>query len=390
MFTQGDKGSLNSDEKRIVKLLVEEGWTNQDIQALINLERPATINFGRIAGVKKDLDQPKASRDELENYTRFKRSFDLKTGLNPFCDERLIKSREAMKLAVTVFNNPTFQFRAENFSMLAVVGWTYLVLEYSSRNGMPMERKNGKAISLADFLKQGACPFSEGVKNNLKALIKIRDQSEHVVLGPHDESWVGIFQASCMNYEREIVGHFGARLSLSSEIAFALQFSGLSIGQASQMAGAPLPEKIQAINAELFDGLSDEQKNDQEFQFSVIYTTVAASKSKAAIQFVVPGSAEGKEIENVLVKHKPSHITHPLKPTDVVSQVKKKSQMPFNMSSHTRLWKKHKVRPKSGSENPEKTNLDYCYYHPTYRSYSYNETWVDLIVKEMNAQAGLA
>lgn len=225
MFQQGTTGGLNEEEKRIVKYLLSDGWTNQDIQALINLERPATINFARISDVKNDLSIYPCSKDEFDEFQRFKRSFDLKTGLNPFVDERLIKSREAMKLAVSVFYNPSFQFRAENFSILANIAWTYLILEYSARNGLPLTRKDGKAVSLNDFVKSKGCPFTDGVKKNIGALIKIRDATEHTILGPYDESWIGIFQANCLNYEQQISTIFGERLSLSSEISFALQFS---------------------------------------------------------------------------------------------------------------------------------------------------------------------
>jgi hypothetical protein len=383
MFQQGTTGGLNFAEKRIVKYLVEEGWTNQNIQALINLERPATINFGRISGVKDDVSIEPCTQIEFEEYQEFKRSFDLKTGLNPFVDERLIKSREAMKLAVSVFNNPSFQFRAENFSMLANVAWTYFALEYSARHGLPTKRKNGNSISLADFLNSKDCPFPDGVVKNLKALVKIRDATEHTVLGPYDEEWIRIFQATCLNYENQLTKCFGARLSLSSEISFALQFSGLKIGQVNQMSKSSLPEKIKAINSDIFGAMTDEQKDDLEFQFSVVYTTVESSKSKAAFQFVSPNTAEGQEISNVLVKHKPSAITHPYKPGEVVKLVREKSGEKFTSHQHTLAWKKHNVRPDGKSKNPEKTNLDYCYYNPTFKSYTYNDAWVEFLVEKL-------
>jgi hypothetical protein len=47
-------GGLTADEKRIVKALLNEGWRNQDIQALVNEGRQATINSARITGVKQD------------------------------------------------------------------------------------------------------------------------------------------------------------------------------------------------------------------------------------------------------------------------------------------------------------------------------------------------
>ena len=65
MIEQGTKGSLTEPEKSIVKYLVQEGWTNQNIQALVNLERPKTINFGRISGVKDDASIEPCSKEKL-------------------------------------------------------------------------------------------------------------------------------------------------------------------------------------------------------------------------------------------------------------------------------------------------------------------------------------
>lgn len=386
MFRQGKLGSLNQNEKRIVKYLCDKGWTNQDIQAEINLCRPATVNFGRISAVKKDTNQSVATDAEFQSFETFKRSFDFRTGLNPFMDEILIKSREAIKLAVSVFNNPTLNFRAENFSILANIAWTYFALEYSARNGMPEQRANGSAISLADFLREDGCPFNDGTKNNLKALIKIRDATEHTAIGFGDDSWVGIFQATCVNYEREITKHFGARLSVAAEISFSLQLSSLSIGQVTSMANAATDEKVTAINAELYDGLTEDQKNDQSFQFSVVYTTVASSKSKSTFQFVSPASAEGKEIATVLVKHKPSADTHPFRPSQVVQKVREAGHPAFNSHAHTTLWKEHQVRPASNSNEPQSTNLDYCYYNPTFSAYTYNNAWVEKIIASLDAE----
>lgn len=57
--------SLSADEKRVVKGLLNRGWRNQDIQALINTGRQATINSARVTGVKQDPDQVAAGDEEL-------------------------------------------------------------------------------------------------------------------------------------------------------------------------------------------------------------------------------------------------------------------------------------------------------------------------------------
>ena len=66
-----------------------------------------------------------ASDAEVEAFLRRKKAFDPTTGLNLIDDERLIRSREAMILAVQVFNGPGVLFKTELFAVLVSHGHTY-------------------------------------------------------------------------------------------------------------------------------------------------------------------------------------------------------------------------------------------------------------------------
>ena len=57
--------ALTDEEKRVIKALIADGMRNQDIHTLINYERKATINFGRIAGIKKNALISPASAEEV-------------------------------------------------------------------------------------------------------------------------------------------------------------------------------------------------------------------------------------------------------------------------------------------------------------------------------------
>src|SRR5438105_2791350 len=129
--------ALTDEEKRVIKALLAEGIRNQDVHTLINYERGATINFGRIAGIKKDTGISPASAEEVAFFKRKKRSFDPITGLNLYGDERLIRAREAMVLAVTIFNSGTYKFKTEVFAVLANIAWTYLLHEHYERKNIP-------------------------------------------------------------------------------------------------------------------------------------------------------------------------------------------------------------------------------------------------------------
>ncbi|MCY4239257.1 MAG: DUF3644 domain-containing protein [Rhodospirillaceae bacterium] len=273
------EGALTKDEKRIVKALLAQGWRNQDIQALVNIGRKATINSARITGVKQDTKQKAATNDEVAFFEIKKRSFDPKTGLNLFDDERLIRAREAMILAVQIFNSPALNFKTEVYAVLANIAWTYLLHEFYFRKCVKIVQDDGRSLLLSRMIGKRDCPLSEGMRNNLRGLKIIRDDVEHKILGRADAKWRGLFQACCLNFDKALCDLFGDELTLANELAFALQFTRMDIEQLSTLNKYEIPNHIEALDARLEEGLSAEQLANLEYQFRVIYTMDAASKS---------------------------------------------------------------------------------------------------------------
>lgn len=372
---------LTAEEKSIIKALLNKGWRNQDIHALINYERPNTVNFGRISGVKQSSTAP-ASDDEVDAFRLRKRSFDPITGLNPYFHERLIRAREAMILAVTLFNNGAFCFKTEVFSVLANIAWTYMMHDYYERiKGVSILNSDGTTMALSHMLNRPDCPLSKGVRQNLSSLKQIRDEVEHRLFGKSDTTWLPLFQACCLNFDKTIVQMHGEKVSLQHNLSVALQFGKMTIEQASQLHQYDIPENIKALDAALSSGKTEEELNDIEYQFKVIYTLDSASKGKSHIQFLHPGSDEAKSVHNVLQKFKMADDLYPYKPGDVVNAVKKAGKK-FSMADHTTAWKKHKVRPENNSKAPERTEKAYCIYHASHKDYTYNQTWIDKLIAE--------
>ncbi|MER8765183.1 MULTISPECIES: DUF3644 domain-containing protein [unclassified Mesorhizobium] len=366
-------------EKSIVKALLAKGERNQDIHALINYQRTPTVNFGRISGVKKDKKIVPATDEQVDFYKKRKQSFDPVTGLNLYDDERLIRAREAMILAVTIFNSSTYKFKTGMFAILANIAWTYLLHEFHQRKDGSILNADGTTLALSHMLSRADCPLSKGIKNNLATIKAIRDEVEHKLLGRSDPRWLSVFQACCLNFDKTIVEWHGPRLSLQNEISVALQFGKLQIDQAAQLHQYDVPQHIAALDAALTANLTEDELNDLEYQFRVVYTFDSASKGSAHIQFLTPESAEGKSVHNVLQKYKVSDELYPYKPGEVAALVSRKADCRFTVSDHTDAWRKHKVRPAKG----DKTNRTYCIYHKAYNSYTYNDAWVDLLVSEL-------
>lgn len=116
----------------------------------------------------------------------------------------------------------------------------------------------------------------------------------------------------------------------------------------------------------------------------MIYTLDAVTKSRAHFQFVLPESAEGKDIRNVLVQHKLADHLYPHKPGEVVSKVHQKTGKVFTPHNHTQAWRKFEARPRKGTAQPDNTKREYCVYHAVHKDYSYSDQWIALLVAEVS------
>lgn len=381
-------GALTREEKRIVKALLAQRWRNQDIQALVNVGREATVNSARITEVKQNDNIRPAPDDAVEFFKVKKQAYDPKTGLNIFEDERLIRAREAMNLAVQIFNSPALNFKTEVFAVLANIAWTYLLHEFYVRKKVKIIDDNGRSIPLSQMLNRQDCPLSDGIKRNLRALKIIRDVVEHNLLGKSDLMWLSRFQACCLNFDKMICDLFGDKLSLQKDLAFALQFARLDIEQLSALEKYEIPRDIEALDIRLREALTEEQMADLEYQFRVIYTLDSSSKSSSHIQFLHPDSDEAKQIRNVLVKYKLADEIYPYKPNQVTELVDERSHKHFTSRNHTQAWRKLNVRPRNNANRPDNTNKDYCIYHAAHKDYTYSEEWVEFLIKEISTDEG--
>lgn len=380
MVKRNKNGALTDEEKRVAKSLLTSGMRNQDIQDLINQGRLATINIGRITEVKQDNEQTCATDNEIELFKLKRELYDPITGLNEIDHERLIRSREAMMMAVDIYNSPHLKFKTELFSVLANISWTYLMHEY--HEGVLSEsiiKKNGDYISLYEMITSSTSPLSGGVINNLKAIKQIRDEVEHKIFGKSDSNWLAIFQSCCVNYENTICDLFGDELSLQRNLNFAIQFSRISLEQISETQELSMPANIVSLDKSLNQDVDNSLFHSPEYRLQVVYTFNQSTKSSSHIRFISPDSEAGHDIQNVLIKKQSSDEEYPFKPMMVVNEVKKKVPN-FTSNCHQLAWKRHNARPLSRSKQPERTNKDYCVYHATHKDYTYSQKWIDYLI----------
>ena len=142
------------------------------------------------------------------------------------------------------------------------------------------------------------------------------------------------------------------------------------------------------------NSLSTYIKNSQKFAYKIFITPNIGKNrntADAAIKFVNV-SDNPEEIEKyegsiiaTIDKKVPIANLGKFKPSDVVKKIEEKTDEQKTINWHTKMWKKHKVRPPTSDENKLVTKEEYCQYDEPHKDYIYTEKWVDfLIEKEIN------
>lgn len=272
-------------------------------------------------------------------------------------NELLTKSREAMLCAVQIFNNPNVVFKSESFIVLANIAWTYLLHSYFKEIGIDYryfetkgqrkkydktKRGSFKYWELERCLNDVSCPIDAIPKSNLRFLIGLRHEIEHQMTTRIDDYLSARFQACCLNYNHYIKKLFGEEYGIDKHLAFSLQFSSISEDHAKQLKEfSELPKNIAAYINAFDDGVSDDEFNNPQYSYRVLYVPKTANTKGQAdrvIEFIKADSPEAaglnKEYQIIRDREKPKHL-----PTEIVNMMKEKGYKGFGMHQHSQLWK---------------------------------------------------
>ena len=147
-------------------------------------------------------------------------------------------------------------------------------------------------------------------------------------------------QACCLNFNRTIKNLFGDKFGLDNELSFALQFSGMNMRQARDMFGdKDLPAHIEAVRASFEDRLTEQQYNDPNYAYRVLFVPKIVNKKAQAdevVEFIRADSEEAKSLNTVYLKEidKPRY-----RPGMVVERMQGEGFNGFRITQHTDLWK---------------------------------------------------
>lgn len=335
-FPKKVKG-LTEEEKSIAVKMLEEGYNEQQICAFLNIGREGVFNQGRVARkVLLNSNIQAASDKDLSKFIKVKKSYDLKTGLNPYVHPRVMRAREAMISAVRGYNDPNMIFKNEHFCVLANIAWTYLVHDYLESLGVEINDEAGRAISLSRLLKKESCPIeNKGVIENLNQIIDIRNRVEHTYYEDYKNRLGNLFQACCLNFEMYLTDWYGAQVSIANQVGLALQFCNIDEEQLSTLESYNLPPRLEAMYRNL-DAVESGLGSDKEFfTLRVYYTQEATSKTKAHIERLISSSDESADSKTVIKKVTKKKVSE----KEIIKIITDEGYSLFSSFYHQKFWK---------------------------------------------------
>jgi len=325
--------------------------------------------------------------------------------LPPRVEALLLKSVQAVTLAVDIYNRPATTFRTEGYLMLMVTGWTALFHAMFERDGIDYRSKdkNGnvtvidgddKAWDLSNCLRHRVDKDDAAVQANLTLIILLRNKVEHRFVPAFDLQVTGECQALLLNFERLLVSEFGERFALSSTLAVPLQLSSYRPPQ--QRLALKELEVVQLSELRTFlDGyrasLPDDVYADPKFSFRVYLipkTGNHESSSDLSLEFVDydPNDENFQEIQRRIAitreRRVPVANQGKFRPNTVVDLIARALGIPFTMNDHTKSWKAYEAR-KPGLATPQGCNPKFCQYDEAHRDYIYTDEWVSFLIERL-------
>jgi len=314
------------------------------------------------------------------------------------------KAREFAVLAVSIYNNPTVNFKTYGYIVNIIIAWTALFHATFEKNKIDYFYKkrnceyvlvegDKKAFELSECIKTYWIGNINAAKSNLEFLIGLRNKIEHRSLPELDFIVAGECQSCITNFENFIVQEFGDEYSLNANLAISMQLS-----QTSQKSQESALKEFQSKNYKVIreyikdfqDGLDDDVRTSQEYRLSVFLVPKLKNHAKSSdltVEFIKaePNSEEEYEQYEKAIAFIKGGVESPykLRPTKVVKMVNETIDKPFTIGLHTLAWKKYRARPQKDVPG---FKHNYCGWVPGHEGYLYSDEWVQFLINELQVE----
>ncbi|MFD7818812.1 DUF3644 domain-containing protein [Streptomyces sp. NPDC059785] len=256
-----------------------------------------------------------------------------------------------------------------------------------------------KAWDLDRCLRERFPDNQDPVRLNGELFVALRNKVEHryehnlkIVTG-------GRAQALVMNYEQEVVAHFGSECSLADRLRFPISVQALTAEGREQLQAAAkkLPKHTRDLVAKFEAAIDPALLDDLRYDYRVRLVPIIGSKTDAdlAINFVKLDELSEEERRTMVEAGRLGTVIEKVKHVEVADKDKLlpgqvarlvEDQVPFEFSAsheHALMWRRFGVRPATGAPDPCATDAKYCIYSEAFGAYVYTPAWVKKIVREI-------
>ncbi|MEZ5412004.1 MAG: hypothetical protein R2761_28470, partial [Acidimicrobiales bacterium] len=310
--------------------------------------------------------------------------------------------------ATRAWNDPTASFRTESFALHIVTAWNALALADLRRQGVEWRKLEDDGAPVLVNGAEQSLPTSElvaaafegdvcaGLRRNVGFWISLRNHVAHRHLPVLDLAVIPQAQSALLNLETALVSRFGEEYGLAVALSVPLQlsdFRDLGVLGSLKKLQASLPLDLQLF---LAHANSDESFNaDPTYMLRVAFIPVVPPSGRGAdsvAYFVRPDEVSDELAETISRYVVVPKVIYPplpnLRPQPVTVEVGSRIPFKFNTQHHKRAAIQLKVRPPDGAANPEKTDGRYCRYESAFKSYLYNEAWIERLVEVLSTEDG--
>lgn len=319
-------------------------------------------------------------------------------------DTLIDKSREAMLLAIQIYNNPLVTFSAPGYIVQTVIAFTSLFHAIFERDGIDYwHKKPDGTPDLYDgdyrYWELSACinKYYKGVNfpetENLSLIVNLRNKIEHRFLPELDFHVSGYCQAALLNYEKVLIKEFGSYFSLRKNLMLALQLSEFSPELQNTLTNVQTTQfsHVRKYIDDFCEQLPKEIVQSPNFSFRAFLIPKVgnhATSSDVALEFVnydPQNEADMKMYDRqiALIKEKKVQVADQGKylPTAVINEVKRRTGIEFNHYNHGQAWQYYKIRSKDKS--PASCITKYCQYSEPFKQIIYTDAWVDFLCEKI-------
>lgn len=256
-----------------------------------------------------------------------------------------------------------------------------------------------KAWALEDCLKRRYPNTADPVRLNAELFVQLRNKVEHRYEHGLKIVTSGKAQALVMNYEVEMTSHFGADYSLADRLRFPVYLQALTAVGRDELrsVAAKLPKRTRDIVTRFEAAIDPAILDDDRYDYRVLLVPMVGTKTDAdlAVTFVKREDLTDDELKTlvdagrqgtVIVRDRHVEVANKdmLLPGQVARLVEEQLPFHFNIHhEHTEMWRRLKVRPAAGADNPYETDARYCVYSDAFGAYAYTPAWVKKIVREI-------